>query len=90
MDLAALAQHWELYTVRQLPDGTVIGVQRMLFTWSLLVEIGVWEYERRYCYKYHDDAIEACMSWDGKGAPPGPWIKEKPSGKKGPGATSID
>lgn len=42
----------------------------------------------RYCYENYRDAQNALMAWDGEGDPPGPWIKEKPSGRLGPGATT--
>lgn len=71
--------------VRQLPDGTWIGILPMIMTFGLFVGLQEYGYERRYCYEHGEDAWTACQEWDGKGDPPGPWIKEKPSDRLGPG-----
>lgn len=62
---------------RQLPTGEWAGVQRMLFTNALLVGLDAWGYRTRFCYPLGMPAIEALATWDGRGDPPGPWIKEK-------------
>ena len=74
--------------VRVLPDGTRCGLHRMMFTSALLVGISKdgLEYERRYCYPDFIAAFAALIVWDGNGDPPGPWIKEKPGDRLGPGA----
>jgi len=72
---------------RQLPSGVVIGVMPMFVTCGLFVGIDRTGYSRRYCYEHAADAIAAVDAWDGVGDPPGPWIKEKPSDRLGPGAT---
>ena len=77
MDIARLKKHWEFHSIRQLPDGTVLGLYRFLFTWGLMVGVKEWDYERRYCYKDLEDALSDLETWDGTKAPPGPWIKEK-------------
>jgi len=74
--------------VRRLPDGRLAGVSRLLFTFSLHVGLAEEDYEGRYCYERMADALEACAAWDGRGDPPGPWIKAKgfPGGDRiGPG-----
>jgi len=63
--------------VRTLPDGRVIGLQRMAFTVGLFVGIGRFGYDSRYCYPPGPEALRGLMAWDGKGDPPGPWIKHK-------------
>lgn len=71
---------------KQLPSGEWLGVQKMLFTTGLFVitaDGGSWR--TRYCYEHSIDAILACMDWDGAGDPPGPWIKQKPEDRHGPG-----
>jgi len=74
---------------RVLPDGTRCSLHQMLYTAAILV--GISEngliYERRYCYEHWDLAQAALLQWDGAGDPPGPWVKEKPSDRLGPGAT---
>ena len=74
--------------LKTLPDGTRCGLHRMLFTTGLLVGISDdgMIYERRYCYPDWGAASVALTLWEGVGDPPGPWIKEKPSDRLGPGA----
>lgn len=69
---------------RQLPDGTWLAVQRMLFTAGLFVDLSETGYRTRFCYEREIDALAALMTWDGRGDPPGPWIKEKPSNRLNP------
>lgn len=75
------------FPVRRLPSGTVIGIRKQMFTVGLFVGLSESRYERRYCYEHMDDAFLAFTDWDGNGDPPGPWVKEKPSDRLGPGAT---
>ena len=72
---------------RQLPDGKWIGIMRQAYTTGLFIGLTEFSYERRYCYESRADAYFALLTWDGAGDPPGPWIKEKPSERLGPGAT---
>jgi len=37
-------------------------------------------YQRRYCYEHQLAARAALLAWDGRGHPPGPWIKCKGAG----------
>lgn len=73
--------------LRVMPNGKIVGLQRQLFTTGLFVGLTKWSYERRYCYEHWQDASNALLLWDGTGDPSGPWIKEKPSERLGPGAT---
>jgi hypothetical protein len=57
-----------------------------MFTTGIFVGIDEWGWQRRYCYENFDDAVAALAAWDGSGDPPGPWIKEKPSDRRGPGS----
>jgi hypothetical protein len=61
-------------------DGKVCGLLRLAFTTGLIVDIGKYGYNCRYCYPRHGDAVEALAAWDGKGDPPGNWIKRKGGG----------
>lgn len=72
---------------RLLPSGEMAGLQAMITTTGLFVGIDADAYERRYCFEHAADAAFALATWDGTGDPPGPWIKEKPSNRLGPGAT---
>lgn len=73
--------------IKAMPDGTMCALQRQLFTTALMVGLDRVGYKRRYCYERMADAREALVQWDGAGDPPGPWVKEKPSDRLGPGAT---
>lgn len=75
--------------LRELHDGTIIGVQPMIFTTALCVGLDWESYSHRYCYEHTDDAVAAAKVWDGSGFPPGPWIKRKGLHPEilGPGAT---
>lgn len=72
--------------VLKMPDGSLAGLYQMLFTTGLFCGLDAYGWQRRYCYERHQDAINALLAWDGRGDPPGPWIKEKPSERLGPGA----
>jgi hypothetical protein len=72
--------------IRQMPNTEFVGIMQMMFTYGLFVGLDETGYKRRYCYEYKSDAVIAAQTWDGKGDPPGPWIKEKPSDRLGPGA----
>ena len=76
--------------VLKLPGGMLAAVHDQLFTTGLVVGLDSFGYQRRYCYEKRQDAVDALMAWDGQGDPPGPWIKEKPSDRLGPGATGTD
>jgi hypothetical protein len=84
--LKLLSDEGYYFFLRQLADGTIIGLAPMLFTTGLFVGLDARGYARRYCYAEAQDAFIAAMAWDGRDDPPGPWIKEKPSGRPGPGA----
>ena len=68
-----VASHYEV--MRYTPHGGWIGVQRLLFHWTLHADIDVMGYARRWCYQDHQQAIAAFYAWDGEGDPPGRWNK---------------
>jgi hypothetical protein len=70
-----------------MPDGTLCGIMKQLFTVGLFVGLNDTGYSRRYCYENYEDAVASLLAWDWKGDPLGPWIKEKPGDRLGPGAT---
>jgi hypothetical protein len=75
---------------RRVPDRGVCVVQRFMVTCGLHVDMTIdgqtYENAQRYCYHSASEAIEALRTWGGKGDPPGDWIREKVSGRFGPGA----
>lgn len=85
-----MVQHWELVRVRDVPGRGDCVVQRFIFTCGLLAgvkldHVGI-DYTARYCYHSAREAVHALDTWDGKGDPPGDWIKEKVTERFGPGA----
>lgn len=82
----------EYLDARQLADGTWIAIMPMGFTWGLFIGLDKDGYRHRYCYQYMLDVLDAFLTWDGTGHPPGPWIKLKGVGMDllGPGAVAED
>lgn len=84
----------QFHVLREIPGLGTCGVQKFMVTSGLLVKLTFdgdtvfdsYYYERRYCYAVTRDAVTALQEWDGTGDPPGEWIKEKQSGRLGPGA----
>jgi hypothetical protein len=68
--------------MRELPDGRVCGVHRLLFHWTMHIGISNYGYEERYCYQTEKQAIDSMMAWDGTGDPPGDWHKHPDSGRR--------
>ena len=55
----------------------ICGIRRMLFTTGLFCGLTQNFYEGRWCYPTMFDAVQALTKWDGRGDPPGNWIKYK-------------
>jgi len=74
--------------VREIPGLGLCAVQRFVFTCGLLVNVRIsglsYDYDARFCYSLSRDALRDLQDWDGKGDPPGDWIKEKVSGRGKP------
>lgn len=77
--------------LREVPARGLCGLQRFIFTTGLLTDLTfdgmAYNYSARYCYPRMIDAWHALATWDGTGDPPGEWVKEKVSGRPGPGDT---
>ena len=67
--------------MRQLPDGRWCGVLRLLFHWTLHVDIDWTGYADRYCYRDKAEAIGALKEWDGTGDPVG-WHRHVNTGRR--------
>lgn len=72
--------------VRELPTGEIAATLTQIYTTGLCVGLDEFSMKRRYCYEHRSDAEAALAAWNGTGDPSGPWIKEKPSERLGPGA----
>ncbi len=74
------------HPTKLLKTGEVAAVADFLFTAGLVVGLDKHAVHRtRFCYETREDAEAALEAWDGKGDPPGPWIKQKPEDRHGPG-----
>jgi hypothetical protein len=60
--------------------GDIIGLYDYLTTRAIVVGLNEFGYERRYCYQDREEATSSLEIWDGKGHPPGNWIKVKGRG----------
>lgn len=67
--------------LRRLPDGRIIGVHRLLYHYTLQVDIDWCGYHERYCYATLDGAMKALREWDGAGDPEG-WHRHPESGRR--------
>lgn len=63
--------------IRELESGELAGLYRFLYTTGLCVGLDELGYRTRFCYTDYKSARLALECWDGRGSPPGPWIKEK-------------
>ena len=48
---------------KSLADGRIIGLKRLLFHWTIHVDIHEWGYEERYCFATFELADEAFEKW---------------------------
>lgn len=65
-----------------LESGEYATVQRMFYTFALLVGLDDTGYRTRYCYPDAMSALQVLWTWCGHGDPPGPWIVEKGRGDR--------
>jgi hypothetical protein len=56
----------------------------MFYTTGLFIVTDRCRWRTRYCYEHPIEALNACLIWDGKGDPPGLWIKQKPEERLNP------
>ena len=93
---AELLAHWdgEILDSRVVPGQGLCAVRHFIYTDGLMTHVQIDRvscgFEARYCYEDRAAALKALHTWDGKGDPPGPWIKEKTSERLGPGARVTD
>lgn len=67
---------------KQLPDGRWIGVRRLLYHWTLHIDIDDTGYSDRYCFNELSDALTCLNEWDGQGDPSHRWHKHPASGRR--------
>lgn len=67
--------------VRELPDGRVIALHRLLFHWTVLIDIDYCGYADRYCFATRELAEKVFNDWDGIGEPEG-WHRHPKTGRR--------
>lgn len=80
-DLPAYATE-DYVKVRELPDGRVIGITRLMFHWTLHIDIDDVGYADKYCYQTLQLALNALDTWDGNGDPADGWHRHLGSGRR--------
>lgn len=63
--LDEVKQHYT--DMRTLPDGRLLGVHRLMFHWTVHIDIDEDGYDDRYCFATREMAQEAMNVWDGTG-----------------------
>lgn len=76
-DVLELAKREGYRHVRVMPTGEVVALWPFIFTVGLIVGIDETGYRTRFCYRNAREAMQAIYTWDGRGDPPGYWVKEK-------------
>jgi hypothetical protein len=79
----------EYTDVRSLPDGRLIGVHRLVYHWTIHVDIDWSGYAERYCYDTYLVAKKAYDEWNGVGGPEG-WTRHPTSGRRRNPATGEE
>jgi hypothetical protein len=70
--------------IRRLPTGEWAAVLKFIFTWGLCVGLDRDGYRTRFCFETREEATNSLNSWDGKGFPPGWWLRQKPENVNNP------
>ena len=69
------------FAMKTLPDGRRCGVVRLIYHFTMHVDINEIGYEDRYCYRTLDGALRALADWDGEGDPEG-WHRNPKTGRR--------
>lgn len=67
--------------IRDLPDGRTIGVTRLLFHYTMQIDIDSFGYADRYCFATKELAMKAFEEWSGVGDPEG-WHRHPSTGRR--------
>ncbi len=76
-DLTDFLESQGYVAMRLMPDGSIAGINKFLFTYGLCTKLDFCGYEDRWCFDDKDDAIGSLLAWNGLGDPPGNWKKQK-------------
>jgi hypothetical protein len=67
--------------LRKLPDGRYIGTLRLMFHWTMHIDIDYAGYADRYCFATYELAKKAFDEWSGQGDPEG-WHRHPTTGRR--------
>ena len=81
--LSLLNEFWgeAVISYRVHPNGRISGVGRLVFHYTIWVDLTPWGYGERYCYQTLEGALRAQAQWSGEGDPDG-WHKHPDSGRR--------
>lgn len=78
-ELDALRQAGDFLAVRELPDGSVAGLQRLMYTTSLVLGVDEFSWRYRFCYRDPLGALADFVAIQGeRDVPDGPWVACRP------------
>lgn len=81
-----LKAHWQLVAARELPDGSMAGIEQLITTWGLLIDVDEWQWRYRFCYPNLFDAFTDLNKLQGwRDVPDGPWVACRPEVRVGSG-----
>lgn len=61
-----------------MPNGEIAALGAQIFTVGLFIGLDETGYRTRFCFETAAQALTSLLAWDGKGFPPGWWVKQKP------------
>ncbi|ANN80854.1 hypothetical protein [Bordetella flabilis] len=64
--------------VRQLDDGTIVGLGKLLYTTAVYIDMSLWGWAHRYCFKDRDLAIAEYRKLKNGDETPTGWIAHRP------------
>lgn len=73
------APDYRFMAAKVLPDGTYVGIQALLTTYAICIDITpMTAYQRRYCYLHLSDCIEAYSNLKKGDDVPTGWVARRP------------
>lgn len=78
--------HSDFHQFWKLPDGQVCGLSRLIYHWTVKIDLSEIGYRDRYCFPTSDLAITAMEQWNGEGDPIN-WHRHPRTGRRRPDYT---
>jgi hypothetical protein len=79
----------EYAAYRTMPNGRICGIRRLMYHWTMHVDINEFGYDDKYCFATLALAKTALDQWDGTGDPIG-WHRHLNSGRRRDLATGAE